>query len=249
MRITEYLGISRPLMALSLARLADAVGNSTFFIVIPLYVADLPAPWFPFPDSVRTGILISLYGLANAGLQPLAGALTDRFKRRKLFIQGGLTLMGGGTLAFALATQFSHLLVLQAAQGVGVAFTIAASVALLATETEKQTRGGSMGVFSTMRMVGFAIGPLIGGFLYENVGFNSVFFAGGLFIFLGFAVVQAWVKDPPQPTDEGKGGDFRFVDRELLTAGLIALGFATFVMAVAYSMVTTLEQELNTRLN
>ena len=45
-RTADQLGVNRIVLALSVARLADAVGNSILFIIIPLYVTQLPAPWF-----------------------------------------------------------------------------------------------------------------------------------------------------------------------------------------------------------
>ncbi|MEJ2560663.1 MAG: MFS transporter [Anaerolineae bacterium] len=106
-RIADSMGVNRVVLTLSIARLADALGNSVLFIVIPLYVARLPAPWFPLPDSVRVGLLISLYGLVNSAFQPIMGALSDRMSRRKPFILGGLILMGFGTFAFAFAGRFT----------------------------------------------------------------------------------------------------------------------------------------------
>jgi MFS family permease len=162
-RVADEVGANRVVLALSMARLGDAIGNSVLFIVIPLYVAKLPAPWFPFPESVRVGILISLYGLVNSIFQPAMGALSDELGRRKPLIQAGLVLMGASTLAFVFAGRFGELLALRSLQGLGVALTVPASLALMATATQKQTRGGSMGIYSTMRMLGFAIGPLMGG--------------------------------------------------------------------------------------
>ena len=127
-RISDSLGANRIVLALSVARLGDAVGNSILFIIIPLYVAKLPAPWFPLPETVLVGLLISLYGLVNSILQPLMGAITDRISRRKSIIQLGLLLMGAGTLAFVVATRFTDLLLIRALQGIGVALTIPARV-------------------------------------------------------------------------------------------------------------------------
>ena len=44
-------------MALSVARLGDALGNSILMIIIPLYIARLHVLWFPLPETVerRTG--------------------------------------------------------------------------------------------------------------------------------------------------------------------------------------------------
>jgi MFS family permease len=244
----ERIGAHPAVLALSLARLGDAIGNSILFVIIPLYVAKLPAPWFPVPETVRVGILISLYGLVNSVFQPVGGFLTDRFNRRKLFIQLGLLLMAGGTLTFAVASRFTHLLLLRALQGVGVALTIPASMAIMTASTVKHSRGGSMGVYSSMRMVGFASGPLLGGFLYDRFGFDAAFYAGTAFVLLAMLLVQLWVKDTPANVPMEEGRRVPFFDRKLLTPGILGLGAATFVMAAAFSMMTTLEKQFNERL-
>jgi len=245
----DGIGANRVVLGLSVARLGDAVGNSILFIVIPLYVAKLPAPWFPFPESIRVGILISLYGLVNSILQPVMGALSDELGRRKLLIQGGLVLMGASTLAFVFAGQFADLLALRSLQGLGVALTVPASLALMSTATRKQTRGGSMGIYSTMRMLGFAIGPLLGGILHDHFGFDAAFYAGSAFILLAVILVQAWVREIPPSTVDKVKRSFRIIDWELLTVGIVGLGIATFVMASAFSMMTTLETQFNARLH
>ena len=249
-KLSDSLGVNRVVLALSVARLGDAIGNSILFIVIPLFVAQLPSPWFPFPDTVRIGFLIAVYGIVNALLQPVMGALSDHFGRRKLFIQMGLFLMGGATLAFILAGHFADLLILRTVQGIGVALTIPASMALMAIATQKRSRGGSMGVYSSMRMVGFAIGPLLGGLLYEQYGFDAAFIVGSTFILLGIILVQMWVNEvePPgrQQSDRPK---FKIFDLNLLHKGILGTGFATFVMAADFSMISDLENQFNARLN
>lgn len=246
--LAENMGANRTVLALSMARLGDAVGNSILFVVIPLYVAKLPAPWFPLPETVLVGLLISLYGLTNALLQPFVGAWIDRVSRRKPFIQAGLVLMAAGTLAFLFAGRFSTLLLIRGLQGVGVALTIPASLALMASATEKRTRGSSMGVYTSMRMVGFAIGPLIGGFLHDHVSFDAAFYTGAAFIFVGLFFVQLWVHEPPHETRAKPAGSFHILDRKLLTGGIIGLAIATLLMAGSFSMMSALESEFNQRL-
>ncbi len=249
MGISNSFGLNRIVLALSIARLADAVGNSLLFIVIPLYVARLPAPWFPWPDSVRAGVLISVYGLVNAFLQPFSGALSDRVHKRKPFIQGGLILMGASTLSFIFASRFTDLLALRAIQGLGVALTIPASMALMAAATNKETRGGSMGIYSTARMAGFSTGPLMGGFLYDHFGFNTAFCAGAFFILIALILVQVMIKDVAAEIPVKDEGPFRILDPHLLNAGILGAGLATFMMAGAFSMMTPLETEFNARLH
>ncbi len=248
-RIGQYLGINRGVLALSIARLADALGNSILFIVIPLYVARLPHPAFKVPVPVLVGILISIYGLINSLLQPLTGALCDRFGRHKQFIQLGLSMVGLATLCYVFANRYLDLLVLRTVQGIGLALTVPASMALMSAITKHETRASSMGVYSTLRMIGFAAGPVIGGFLQVRFGFNAAFYSGAGFVFLAVLLVQLWIRNVPAEATKSVKPRFKVIDRSLLSPGILSAGVATFLAANAFSMVTTLENEFNARLN
>ena len=105
-----------------------------------------------------------------------------------------------------------------------------------------------MGVFTTFRMIGFSIGPLLGGWLHVRYGFDVVFWVGAGLVTLGVVAVQAWV-DEPVKAPRSSPATFRLFDRSLYDAGLLGLGFATFVMASAVVMMSALENELNARLD
>lgn len=250
MSLAERIGVNRIVLAVSVGRMADAMGNSILIVTLPIYVAQLPAPVLEdVPETVLVGILISLYGLVFSGFQPLTGALSDRVNARKPFIVGGLVIMGLGTLSFLFATQFAHLLVIRFFQGLGVAITVPAALALMASSTKKQTRGGSMGVYSALRMAGFAIGPVVGGLLHVYVGFNAVFLVGAAFVFLGVLLVQIWVDETNVLTPRvGEAAEGPLLDLSMFTREVISLGAAMFLMASAFSMMVTLENEFNARL-
>jgi MFS family permease len=247
-RLLRGVGANRAVLALSMSRLGDALGNSILYIVIPLYVDKLGAPWFNLPETVRVGMLLSLYGLVNSAFQPVMGAVSDHLKRHKPLIEGGMFLMAVSILAFSFARHFRDLLLFRSLQGLGLAMVLPATMALMAASTEKRTRGGAMGVYTTMRMVGFAAGPLIGGFLHVHFGFNAAFYAGAGFVMIGLLLVRLWVRDAPAPENEDRR-PFKIIDRELMGGGIIGLAVATFVMANAFSMVITLERQFNERLN
>jgi MFS family permease len=245
----EGIGANRAVLALSAARLGDAIGNSILFIVIPLFVAQLPAPWFPLPETVRVGLLIALFGVVNAAIQPFAGAFIDRVGLRKPFIQAGLLIMAVAILSFLLVSRFTDMLILRSLQGIGVALTVPAALALMVNSSQRQTRGGSMGIYTTSRMFGLAIGPLIGGALYDHFGFDAAFYVGAGFVLVAIVLVQLWVHEEPVKTKPPGAEKFRIIDRTLLTGGILGAAFASFVMAGDFTMMSTLEEQFNARLD
>jgi MFS family permease len=177
------------------------------------------------------------------------GAVADHIGRYKILIQIGLAIIGLGTLAFIFAQHFIDLLLLRTLQGVAVAITIPAAMALMALITRKESRGGAMGVYSTFRMIGFVAGPLIGGYLQVHFGFNTAFYAGAGFIFLSMLLVQLWVKDVRAETNGVNiKKKFKVFEKSLLTPGIMSAALSTFLMAGAFSIVTTLENEFNAKL-
>ena len=125
--------------------MADGIGNSLLFIVIPIYVVSLPSRFVHLLQPLMVGILLSAYGLGNAILQPIFGVLIDRVAHHKLIIQAGLILIGLSTLAFAVAERYLDLLGLRFVQGVGLAMEIPPTMALITNRTRRQNRGGAMG--------------------------------------------------------------------------------------------------------
>lgn len=248
-RLIKKFGINKAVMALSIARMADAMGNSILFILIPLYVAKLPTEYFDFPVPILVGILISLFGFIAAIFQPLMGGLSDKLNKRKILIQIGLGVIGISTLFFIFAENFTHLLILRTLQGLGVAITIPAVLSLMTAITEKQTRGGSMGVYSTFRIIGFAIGPVIGGYLQVYYGFDAAFYVGSGFILFAILLVQQWVKEVKIDVPKNVSKRLKVFDLSLYGNGILTAALSTFVMACCFSMVTTLENEFNSRLD
>ncbi len=244
MSFLQRIGGNRLVWALSLARMGDSIGNSVLFVVVPLYVSSLPHPVVSLREPLLVALVIAVYGFLSSLLQPVAGALSDWSRRPKLLIQVGLGISIVSTLGFIWAREYCDLLWLRTGQGAGLAFTIPASLALMTMGTQRQTRGGSMGIFTTMRMVGFSIGPPLGGFLLLHFGFTVVFVAAAGFVAVGLLAVSIWVRGE-RPAGEAR--EFRIVEPGLFTPGILAVSSATLVMAVAFSEIVPLEKQINAR--
>lgn len=245
-RAAELLKTQPEVVALSFARMADALGNSLLIILLPLYIAEQPTTFLNLPTETQVGVVISLYGFFFAFGQPFAGAATDRYGRRKPFILAGLALMTLATLGFTVAHGYALIIVLRCLQGIGVALIIPATLALISEVTEKRNRGNAMGVYATFRMVGFATGPLLAGALHVSFGFNAAFLAGAAFLTMAWLLIHFTVREtgkPPAPERTPAAPKIR------PSTTTLALMFGTIVMAGSLAMISALENEFNHRLD
>ncbi len=244
----DRFGVNSTVAALAFGRLVEAIGNGIMLVLLPPFVAALPTLPTSLPETVLIGIVISLYGMVFTFLQPVAAIFADRIPRRKPMILAGLLVMGSASAGYALTGRYIQLLVLRMFQGMALAVIIASSLALLASETKADTRGSAIGIYDSMRMIGLGLGPLIGGLLQVNFGFDTAFYAGAVAALIGAALVYRWVQETKPGHNPPMLGSSKLFDRSLLTPNLLGLGLATTLVAVIFITVTTLENVFNARL-
>jgi len=272
------LGTDTRVLTLAFARMADALGNSFLIIVLPLYIASGQVSLagivgeqvlgFTLQTETLIGLVLSLFGLLNSFGQPFTGRLSDRTGRRRIFVLTGLVLFAIGSAAYPFLSSYWTVLAARAFQGLGAAFTIPATVALVndyaASDAE---RGGNFGVFNTFRLIGFGFGPIIagvvitGGLAANEVvtyrfagtaisGFTAAFAIAVLGAVVSFVLVWALIKDPPVDAEASKDLSIAVLDRE--GDGLdsvFVLGVGTFMMATTIALFATLEGPIRMRLD
>lgn len=118
--------------------------------------------------------LTSAYALTEAVVIPLAAWFMGRFSTRTLFI-GGMALFGIGSLVAALAPVFSVLLIGRILQAMATGVLMAMVIALILLSFPRESRGAAMGIVGLV--IGFApaIGPTVGGFLVDVIGWRALF--------------------------------------------------------------------------
>jgi len=263
------------ILALALARMVDAIANSFLVVVLPLYIGsevvtlpafvgtqfDLAGVPFTLTPELLIGVVLSLFGFLNSFGQPFTGALSDRTGKRKAFLLVGLALVAVGSAGYVAFTSYGAILLMRALQGIGAAFTIPVTVALVNEYSLTGERGGNFGLYNTFRLAGFGTGPLVAGVVvaagpYDVAGvpvsgFDAAFLVAVFGAAISFGLIAVLIEDPERAESEAaeeisirvRGPDGEGLDP------VFALGVATIVMALSIAIFAPLGNVINERLN
>ena len=143
--------------------------------------------------------IVESYALFLAALLLVGGALGDRFGRRLVFSLG-VALFALASVWCGLAPDVSQLIVARAVQGIGGALLVPGSLAIISSSFGKEKRGQAIGTWSGFTAITAAIGPVLGGWLIENVSWRAIFFIN---IPLAAAVLALTFWQVPESRDEG----------------------------------------------
>lgn len=266
--MSRRFSIDRRVLVLALARFADAIGNSFLIIVLPLFIASgaVSGTGFGLSHALITGVILSLYGFLNSLGQPFTGRLSDRTGNRKRYVLIGLAILTIANLAYAFASSYVSLLVIRALQGVGVAFTIPSTIALINEVSTSDSRGGNMGLFNTFRLLGVGLGPIAAGLIIDAgpyslssigieqlvSGFDAAFYTAGITVFLSYLLVTFLVSDPD--TAKATASDDLSInvlapESDKILDPIFTLAVAGLFMAIALGLMATLEPIINDRLD
>jgi EmrB/QacA subfamily drug resistance transporter len=213
---------------------ATILGSSLAFIDGSVVNVGLPAIERDLASSGASGAsigwLINAYLLPLGALVLLGGVAGDRYGRKKMFL-AGMAIFTTASLACALAPGFAWLLAARAAQGIGAALLMPASLALLGAAFSGEARGRAVGTWAAAGAITGAFGPLAGGWLIDAVGWRSIFLVN-----LPLAAVAAWLAW--RNVDESRSGDAAPLDvggAFLATAGLGLLTYGLTIIAAKES--------------
>ena len=119
--------------------------------------------------------VIEAYSLFLASLILVGGALGDRFGRRLIYAIG-IALFACSSILCGLSADVGQLIVFRALQGIGGALLIPGSLAIITVFFDESERGKAIGTWSAFAAITTALGPVLGGWLIENVSWRWIFF-------------------------------------------------------------------------
>lgn len=153
------------ILASSLAFLDGSVVN----VALPAIGRDLHA------GAAALQWTINAYLLPLSALLLVGGAAGDHFGRRRLLI-GGIALFAAASLGCALSPDLAMLLPMRAVQGIGAAMLMPNSLAILGNAFSGEAKGRAIGSWAAVGAIASAVGPPLGGWLVETVGWRAIFY-------------------------------------------------------------------------
>jgi len=146
--------------------------------------------------------IIDAYSIAFTATLLVAGALADRFGRRRSLIIGNAWFLVA-SLACGLAWNTPLFLAARAAQGGGAAFLVTGAFASIATAFPAPgARARAFGIVGVVSGVAMALGPSLGGIIGSGLGWRWIFLANLPFCVLIALVVPRIVAEMRDGTDK-----------------------------------------------
>ena len=162
------------------------------------------------------------YLLAVAALLLLAGALADRFGRRRL-VTVGLSTMLVAAVSCTLAPSIGVLIAARIAQGIGGAMVVPSSLAMLNGTLRSADRARGIGIWAGLETLAISVGPYVAGWLVDDVTWRVVYLLSAPLILIALVVLQR----VPETSSERRSQPI-----DIIGGGLAVLGLGGLVYAL-----------------
>jgi EmrB/QacA subfamily drug resistance transporter len=163
--------------------------------------------------------VVEAYSLFLSALLLVGGALGDRYGRRRIFLIG-VTIFALSSAGCGFAANINQLIIARAIQGIGGAMLVPGSLAIISASFPSEQRGKAIGTWSGFSAITTAIGPVLGGWLIENISWRAVFF---LNLPLAVAVVIISFLHVPESHSRNQSGSLDWLGAAVATISLAGI--------------------------
>ena len=233
-------------VALSLATFMNVLDSSIANVSIPAIAGDMGV------SPAQGNWVITSFGVANAISVPLTGWLTQRFGQVRLFT-ASIVLFVIASWLCGLAPNIESLIAFRVLQGLVAGPMIPLSQTLLLASYPAAKAGVAMAMWAMTVLVAPVVGPLLGGWITDNISWPWIFYINipiGLLAalvtwsiyhkrdpgprkvpldFVGLGLLVLWVGSLQIMVDKGKELDW-FNSGQIITLAVLAVvGFLFFL--------------------
>lgn len=262
------MNYDKKILTISLTRGIEMFSASILVILLPIYISSdqiitdyftqKSIYGFDITEEFIIGIALSMSIFISAILTPYFGRFSDKIKRRKIFIIIGLLILLISTPAYFYIESYYAILGLRIIQGISGALIAPVALAMV-NEYAKINKGESFGHYNTIRLSGFALGPLIAGFIISNgpynlfnisiSGIDTAFYSIILFISVTLILFFLIVEEPRYENKAANNVSIKDVISTKNFKIVLIFAFATFWLSASINMFATLEHEINSKFN
>jgi DHA1 family multidrug resistance protein-like MFS transporter len=203
-----------------------AFGDGLYAYILPYYIAEALGA-----SSVEVGILFALTSLTAALTLLVAGALADKYDRKKIMIAGWFAWLPA-PLIFAFAKNW-----VQAIPGMilwGFWLGGPTSTAYIVTTADKNRLTLAFTMISSAWSLGYIFAPALGGYMAGKVGMTTVFIAAFTLYALA-ALTLGFIRSQYAPRQQEKMEDSPLTTLQLIKTRKLAL-ISAFFAAVMFAM-------------
>jgi MFS family permease len=158
----------RVMTTLALSMMLGSLGTSITNVALPALTEAFAAPF----HDVQWVVVAYLAALTVSVV--IAGRLGDTQGLRRMLL-AGLGLFSVASLLSGFAPDLPILIGARVLQGIGAAFLVTLTIALLRETASPERMGRAMGLLGTVSALGTALGPSLGGALLSAAGWRSIF--------------------------------------------------------------------------
>ena len=160
--------------------------------------------------------IVESYALTLSALILVGGALGDKYGRRKIF-DLGILIFTIASLICGLVSDINNLIFARAAQGIGAALLVPGSLAIISATFDKKHRAKAIGTWSGFTAIAAGFGPVLGGWLIDNVSWRWIFYINVPFA-VAVLLISFW--KVPETKDDEAGGKLDWFGAALAIVGL-----------------------------
>ena len=177
--------------------------------------------------------VFSAFMLASTTAVPLYGKLSDIYGRRKLYVSA-MALFLAGSIWCGWANSMTQLIFARALQGIGAGGIMPLAFILIGEMFSLEQRSKMQGLFSGVWGVSSIVGPLLGGFLVDQLSWRWIFYINIFPGLLAAALVAfAWrdqVHSHERPAVDYAGAALLTVSVVMLLLGLMGSGTSSWIL-------------------